>query len=63
MGHYIANLRDIEFNLFEVLNVGKVLESGRYRDLDVDTVRTMLDEVTRLVSGNPLLTTVLAAVE
>ena len=51
MGHYIANLRDIEFNLFEVLNIGTVLSSGRYRDLDVDTVHTMLDEVARLAEG------------
>ena len=51
MGHYIANLRDIEFNLFEVLNIGAVLGSGRYHDLDVDTVHTMLDEVARLAEG------------
>jgi alkylation response protein AidB-like acyl-CoA dehydrogenase len=51
VGHYIANLRDIEFNLFEVLNIGPILGSGRYRDLDVDTVHTMLDEVTRLAEG------------
>jgi alkylation response protein AidB-like acyl-CoA dehydrogenase len=51
LGHYIANLRDIEFNLFEVLNIGSVLGAGRYRDLDVDTVRTMLDEVARLAEG------------
>ena len=51
MGHYIANLRDLEFNLFEVLNLETVLGSGRYRDLDVDTVRTMLDEVARLAEG------------
>ena len=51
MGHYIANRRDLEFNLFEVLNIGAVLGSGRYRDLDVDTVRTMLDEVARLAEG------------
>ena len=51
MGHYIANLRDLEFNLFEVLNIGTVLGTGRYRDLDVDTVRTMLDEVARLAEG------------
>ena len=51
MGHYIANLRDIEFNLFEVLGIGTVLGSGRYRDLDVDTVHTMLDEVARLAEG------------
>ena len=51
MGHYIANLRDIEFNLFEVLGIGTALGSGRYRDLDVDTVHTMLDEVARLAEG------------
>jgi alkylation response protein AidB-like acyl-CoA dehydrogenase len=51
VGHYIANLRDLEFNLFEVLNIGTVLGSGRYRDLDVDTVHTMLDEVARLAEG------------
>ena len=51
MGHYIANVRDLEFNLFEVLGLGAVLGSGRYRDLDVDTVRTMLDEAARLAEG------------
>ncbi len=51
LGHYIANVRDIEFNLFEVLDIGAVLGSGRYRDLDVDTVRTMLDEAARLAEG------------
>ena len=51
MGHYIANVRDIEFNLFEVLGLGSVLESGGYGDLDTDTVRTMLDEVARLAEG------------
>ena len=51
MGHYITNVRDIEFNLFEVLNLGDVLASGGYGDLDADTVRTMLDEVARLAEG------------
>jgi alkylation response protein AidB-like acyl-CoA dehydrogenase len=51
LGHYIANVRDLEFNLFEMLGLGDVLGSGRYGDLDVDTVRTMLDEVTRLAEG------------
>jgi alkylation response protein AidB-like acyl-CoA dehydrogenase len=51
VGHYIANVRDIEFNLFEVLGIGDVLDSGRYRDLDAETVRTMLDEVARLAEG------------
>jgi alkylation response protein AidB-like acyl-CoA dehydrogenase len=51
LGHYITNVRDIEFNLFEVLNLGDVLASGGYGDLDVDTVRTMIDEVARLAEG------------
>ncbi|MGZ6777779.1 MAG: acyl-CoA dehydrogenase [Mycobacterium sp.] len=51
MGHYVANVRDIEFNLFEVLNLPQVLEAGGYGDLDTDTVRTMLDEVARLAQG------------
>ena len=51
LGHYIANVRDLEFNLFEVLGLGNVLGSGRYGDLDVDMVRTMLDEVARLAEG------------
>ena len=51
VGHYIANVRDIEFNLFEVLGLGEVLDSGGYGDLDADTVRTMLDEVARLAEG------------
>ncbi|HEY7052543.1 MAG TPA: acyl-CoA dehydrogenase [Mycobacterium sp.] len=51
MGHYRANVRDIEFNLFEVLGLGDILGSGRYADLDVDTARTMIDEVARLAEG------------
>jgi alkylation response protein AidB-like acyl-CoA dehydrogenase len=51
LGHYITNVRDIEFNLFEVFNLGDVLSSGGYGDLDVDTVRTIIDEVARLAEG------------
>ncbi|WP_019932408.1 acyl-CoA dehydrogenase [Nocardia sp. BMG111209] len=51
MGHYKANLRDIEFNLFEMHGVGEALESGRYGDLDAATVRSMLHEVLRLAEG------------
>ncbi|QUR69696.1 acyl-CoA dehydrogenase [Mycobacterium spongiae] len=51
MGHYIANVRDLEFNLFEVLNLGAVLGAGRYSDLDVDTARTILAEAARLAEG------------
>jgi alkylation response protein AidB-like acyl-CoA dehydrogenase len=51
LGHYIANVRDLEFNLFEVLDVGAVLGTGQYSDLDADTVRTILAEATRLAEG------------
>jgi alkylation response protein AidB-like acyl-CoA dehydrogenase len=51
MGHYKANLRDIEFNLFEVFNRQEVLGKGPYEDMDEDTVRSILDEVTRLTTG------------
>ncbi|KAA0024109.1 acyl-CoA dehydrogenase [Antrihabitans cavernicola] len=51
MGHYRANVRDIEFNLFEVLGLGEVLESGAFGDLDAETARTMLGEAARLAEG------------
>ena len=34
MGHYKSNLRDIEFNLFEVLRRQDVLGAEPYPDLD-----------------------------
>ncbi len=51
MGHYKSNLRDIEFNLFEVLGRGDVLGSGPYEEVDVDTAREMLKEVARLAEN------------
>ncbi len=51
MGHYVANVRDLEFNLFEVLDLGAVLGTGRFGDLDEDTVRTILAEAARLAEG------------
>ena len=51
MGHYIANIRDLEFNLFEVLDIGAVLGAGPYSELDEDTVRTILAEAARLAEG------------
>ncbi len=51
MGHYISNVRDIEFNLFEVLKTDDVLRTGVFGDLDSETVRVMLDEASRLAEG------------
>ena len=51
MSHYKSNVRDQEFNLFEVLGVDKALGEGRFADLDADTAREMLHEMARLAEG------------
>jgi alkylation response protein AidB-like acyl-CoA dehydrogenase len=51
MSHYKSNLRDIEFNLFEVLGRQDLLGTEPYADLDEETVRSVLDEVNRLATG------------
>jgi alkylation response protein AidB-like acyl-CoA dehydrogenase len=51
MSHYKSNLRDIEFNLFEVLLRQDLLDSDAYPELDTDTVRGILGELERLASG------------
>ncbi|HEY7054358.1 MAG TPA: acyl-CoA dehydrogenase [Mycobacterium sp.] len=51
MAHYRSNVRDLEFNLFEVLGLGTVLDSGAYGELDTATVREILVEVARLSEG------------
>ncbi|MDP3968267.1 MAG: acyl-CoA dehydrogenase [Nocardioides sp.] len=48
MSHYKSNIRDIEFNLFEVLGRGEILGQGPFADVDVDTAREVLAEVDRL---------------
>jgi alkylation response protein AidB-like acyl-CoA dehydrogenase len=48
MGHYRSNVRDLEFNLFEVLGRQEVLGRGIYEDVDVDAARDILREVARL---------------
>src|SRR5436305_1738015 len=51
MGHYKANLRDLEFNLFEVFGRDQVLGTGPYADVDLDTARAVLEEVRALAKG------------
>jgi alkylation response protein AidB-like acyl-CoA dehydrogenase len=51
MGHYKANLRDLTFNLFEVFGRDEVLGAGPFADVDVETARTLLDEVRALAEG------------
>ncbi|MFC4149151.1 acyl-CoA dehydrogenase [Micromonospora mangrovi] len=48
MTHYKSNLRDLEFNLFEVFGADRTFGQEPYTDLDVDTARSFLSEVDRL---------------
>ena len=47
MSHYKSNLRDIQFNLFEVLGVDADLGSGPFAAMDAETARMILAEVDR----------------
>ncbi len=48
MTHYKANLRDIEFNLFEASRIQDYLGEGEWEDLDRTTVEDILTEMERL---------------
>ena len=51
MSHYKSNLRDIQFNLFEVLRRQDLLGQPPYDELDEETVRGILGELERLATG------------
>ena len=51
MGHYKSNVRDIEFNLFEVFGTDQTLGAEPFDDLDVDTAHGMIAEVAKLAEG------------
>ncbi|TNC26153.1 acyl-CoA dehydrogenase [Amycolatopsis alkalitolerans] len=51
MGHYKSNVRDLEFNLFEVLGVQNRLGKGVLADSDEETARGALAELNNLATG------------
>ncbi|KUO08578.1 acyl-CoA dehydrogenase [Streptomyces sp. DSM 15324] len=51
MGHYKSNLRDIEFNLFEVLGRDKLYGTGPFEETDTETAKSILEELTRLAEN------------
>jgi alkylation response protein AidB-like acyl-CoA dehydrogenase len=51
VSHYKSNVRDQVFNLFEVFGVDKIFGQGAYSDLDMETYREMLAEMSRLAEG------------
>jgi alkylation response protein AidB-like acyl-CoA dehydrogenase len=50
MSHYKSNMRDVEFNLFEVSRIQEYLGSGPFSMVDRDTAGDILREVHRLAS-------------
>ncbi|RCW47179.1 hypothetical protein DFQ14_101524 [Halopolyspora algeriensis] len=51
MSHYKSNVRDLEFNLFEVFQVQKQLGTGVFEQSDEDTARGVLTELNTLATG------------
>jgi alkylation response protein AidB-like acyl-CoA dehydrogenase len=51
MGHFKSNVRDIEFNLFEVFGTDALLQSAPFDDVDEDTARGIIAEVAKLAEG------------
>ena len=52
MSHYIANLRDIEFCLFDLLKRDEILGRTIFKDIDRETAMGMLEEVKRLAEND-----------
>jgi alkylation response protein AidB-like acyl-CoA dehydrogenase len=51
MGHYKSNVRDLEFNLFEVLGIQERLGKGVLEESDEETARGVLSELNKLAVG------------
>jgi hypothetical protein len=51
MSHYTADLRDLEFNLFEFLETKDRFGTGPFEQMDAATARGVLAEVRRLAEG------------
>ena len=47
MGHYKSNLRDLEFNLFEMFGTADRLGKPPFTEIDADTARGLLAEIDR----------------
>jgi alkylation response protein AidB-like acyl-CoA dehydrogenase len=47
VSHYKSNLRDIEFNLFEFLNIQEHLGQGPFQAVDADTAKMLVREIDR----------------
>ncbi|MGA9100963.1 acyl-CoA dehydrogenase [Aeromicrobium sp.] len=52
MSHYLSNLRDVEFNLFELFNRQDVLGTGPFEEVDTETAKSILTEIDRISRGD-----------
>ena len=52
MSHYTANLRDIEFCLFDLLKRDEILGKSIFKDIDRETAMGMLEEIKRLAEND-----------
>ncbi|MET0766400.1 MAG: acyl-CoA dehydrogenase family protein, partial [Aeromicrobium sp.] len=48
MSHYKSNLRDVEFNLFELFNRQEILGQAPFDEIDTDTARSIVSEIDRI---------------
>ena len=51
MSHYRSNLRDLEFNLFELFKRDEVFGKEPFADIDADTAKSILGEIEKLASS------------
>ena len=51
MSHYRSNLRDLEFNLFEVLGAGERMGKGPFAEMDAETARDVLHQFEEVAAG------------
>jgi len=51
MSHYRSNVRDLEFNLFEVLGAGERMGAGPFAEMDAETATGVLHELEKVASG------------
>ena len=51
MSHYKSNVRDVEFNLFEVFGAQNRMGTGPFTEMDPDTAKEIVREVDKLAHG------------
>lgn len=51
MSHYKSNLRDLEFNLFELFKRDEVFGKEPFAEIDADTAKSILGEIEKLASS------------